>query len=363
MLKELRLQTGIIIVLAAVILLAFYLFGSNEDETTPEYALKSVSTAINSHDTQRFDHYVNLDSVLNSAYDDFVVGTLDSDKGATDQTRKLVNDFTDAIKVPLLAHVNTSIHNYIKTGEWQKDQEKTDGGDFVNRTGLDKLQFTGINDVVVSEDGQSATAHVSIKHEDLDDNFVLSILMQKINDVWTVTKIDNFKQFTIAVNNMKNIQLERYLRSLSAIINAHDQNVLEYDVEYGKILSAGSLGSDNTRAELKNLMDKVKTDWANRKEKIMNLDTPDEASTLSHLWTKICDYRIAYATNYSLWMTDKKAETVRNAEENLKQAQTLEQEAKGLLTRMELDLGIPQDIQTQSTGINIPHTTPSLLPE
>lgn len=344
MFNKMQLRIGGIVLLVILVLIAFF-SGSNSSSSSPEGALKQVNSAIDKHDQKTFDSLVDLDRVLNSAYDDFVIGTLDSDRNATDQTRKLIGNFTDAIKIPLLHSVKESIENYVATGDWNgKSDDKsqtTEGSDLLARTGLDQVKYQGISDVAMSEDGQTATAHVEVSQSDLDGNFTFNVLLEKDSeDLWHVVKIDNFKEFTILVYDARHLQLEKYLKALDAIIIAHDKTALDYDLQYGKVLSEGSLGNDSTRAQLKSIMENAQLDWENRKNEIFALATPEEAETLQHLWIKICDHQISYTGGYAMWMTDKKAETIRDADSNLKQAKTLEQEAKGLMHRMELDLGL-----------------------
>lgn len=61
---------------------------------------------------------------------------------------------------------------------------------------------------------------------------------------------------------------------------------------------------------------------------------PAAAQSLQKLRLKICDLHIAYAQGYADWMTDKKAATLRDAERQLAQARTLEQEEKFLARRV-----------------------------
>ena len=350
MFNAMQLRIGGIVLLIILMLVAFF-SKSEHPSDSPEATLKQVNAAIDGHDRQTFDRIVDIDKVLNFAYDDFVIGTLDSDKSATDQTRKMIGNFTDAIKIPLLNSVKESINNYVATGAWSDNSadksQTTEGSDLLARTGLDQVKFRDIADVAVSEDGKTAVAHVEVSQADLDGKFTFNVDLERDSENhWRVVRIDNFKDFTILVYDARHIQIERYLKELDAITISHDKTALDYDLQYGKTLSEGSLGNDSTREQLRILMEKLKVDWENRKQEIFALTTPEEAETLQHLWIKVCDHQISYATGYALWMTDKKAETIHDADANLKQAKTLEQEAKGLMHRMELDLGVKEIPET-----------------
>ena len=117
----------------------------------------------------------------------------------------------------------------------------------------------------------------------------------------------------------------------------HELAIREAEQKFGTILSLGSLGQDNTRAELKTLMDDVyKKDWEARKQELFSLHVPKDAETLQNLYMKICDLCIDYATDYSKWLDDKNAMTIKSAETKLHQAQTLMTEAAALAKRMSL---------------------------
>ena len=75
-------------------------------------------------------------------------------------------------------------------------------------------------------------------------------------------------------------------------------------------------------------------DWQARKAALEAIDAPDAATPLHRLRLRICDLYIGYAEGYAVWMTDKKAATIREAEQKLKQAKTLEQEEKFLTKRI-----------------------------
>ena len=106
-------------------------------------------------------------------------------------------------------------------------------------------------------------------------------------------------------------------------------------MKYSHLLASGSLGSQATRDEIKDLMENViQKDWDERKQELFSVSVPDAAQTLQHLRIRICDLYIDYAKNYALWMTDKKAGTIREADTKLKQAKTLELEASTIARRM-----------------------------
>ena len=80
--------------------------------------------------------------------------------------------------------------------------------------------------------------------------------------------------------------------------------------------------------------DVFKKDWEARKQELFNVNVPKSAETLQNLRIKICDLSIDSADLYAKWMDDKKAVTVKEADEKRKQVQALLTEENILISRM-----------------------------
>ena len=114
-----------------------------------------------------------------------------------------------------------------------------------------------------------------------------------------------------------------------------DKFFVDAEQKYKAIKAAGSLAQDRTRISLRDLMSNViKKDWEARKIEFLKLTVPKDAETLQNLRLKICDLEISYAEGYAQWMEDKMAATIKSAEENHRQAQTLRAEERILIRKM-----------------------------
>jgi hypothetical protein len=147
--------------------------------------------------------------------------------------------------------------------------------------------------------------------------------------------VGNFHEFVLFITKARRAQLIQYADTTAEIISRHDTAMMQAQEQLNSLLSRGTLGSDETRKALKNFMENtIKADWQQRKAELEAVTVPASAQTLHRLRLKICDLHIAYAAGYSAWMTDKKATTIREADRQLKQAKTLEQEEKFLARRV-----------------------------
>ena len=199
------------------------------------------------------------------------------------------------------------------------------------------MEFRQVDEIKMdSEDNNKAIAEVRVYQQEAARDFTFEVELTKDErGNWKVTSIKNFRNFINMVNQTRRTQLDKYLDETAAIITRHDNTIREAEQKYGSILSIGSLGQDNTRSDLKVLItDVVKKDWEVRKQELFNVSVPKGAEALQNLRIKICDLSIESADLYAKWLSDKKAATIKEAEEKRKQVQTLQEEEKLLVNRM-----------------------------
>ncbi len=325
---------GLGIVLLFIMGAGLYFFRS--DEKTPEFAIDSVEKSVASHDKQTFYKFVNIESVLDSSYDEIVEGLTDSDKSMSIEAREAVKNFTQMLKSPLILSLKSAIDSYVETGEFS-EPENLGIKSLLTKTGIDKIEFRGIENISTnSANEKEAFADVKIFQPELGREFVLKVVLN-MNDKgeWQIVGLQNFRDFVMQIGEVRRAQLLQYLARTDEINSAHDQVIRDAEQKYSSILALGSLGQESTRSDLKNLMlDVVKKDWEARKKEFFSLTVPSDAETLHNLRIKICDLEIEYATEYAEWMSDKKAATIKAAEEKRRQAQTLMTEANVLARRM-----------------------------
>lgn len=307
---------------------------------TPEYALQQIETALTKHDVDRFQRYVDLDGLLDTSYDDFMAGLVLADTPGSEEEKAAIGDFTQMLKAPLLTSLKSAIEQYVAAGEWPSASSGSgtalDASQFLEKSGLAELKYRGIDSLTKDEEKGTATAMVRVYQKEADDEFVFAVeLTQQEDGDWRVTRVTNVKDFAAFLAKTRQAKLRAYADASNAIIARHNETMMKAQEDFTTTLAAGSLGNQQTREALKTLMqDTVVPDWQQRKEELTAIDVPAAAQSLQKLRLKICDLHIAYAQGYADWMTDKKAATLRDAERQLAQARTLEQEEKFLARRV-----------------------------
>ncbi len=312
---------------------------------TPEYAMKQIEASLVQHDGKLFHRYVDMDALLDNSYDEFLEGLMGVDQALTEDAKGAVGNFAQMMKRPLLLSFHTAVDQYVETGTWsagedgKNEYEQMGDSEFLMRSGLQKMEFRGLDGIEEDSDTGRAVANTRVYQKDAQEEFVFEVMLKKAeNGDWRVEEIRNLEDFMKLVGRARQKEMEKYLEDTAAIITKHERIIRDAEMKYGDILSAGSLGNPVTREEIRKLMkDVIQKDWEERKQELFMVSVPVSAQTLQHLRMRICDLYIDYAKGYAEWMLDKKAVTVRDADAKLKQAKTLEQEERALMRNVRAD--------------------------
>lgn len=307
---------------------------------TPDYALQKIERALEEHDQKTFERYVDMDALLDKSYDDLMEGLMDAEQPLSTEAKFTVGNFTQMLKAPLITSFKQAVEQYVNTGSWTQESEESSQGfeaaQVLEKSGICESSFRKVDSMAKDKEAGTAIAKVRIFQQEANEEFVLDVQFTEQPDgTWRVTEINNFHEFVLFLTKARRAQLIQYADTTAEIISRHDAAMMQAQEQFNNLLSRGTLGSDETRKALKNFMEgNIKADWQQRKTELEAVTVPAAAQTLHHLRLRICDLHIAYASGYAAWMTDKKATTIREADRQLKQAKTLEQEEKFLARRV-----------------------------
>lgn len=311
---------------------------------TPEYALRSIETALEQHDEALFQRHVRLNDVLNSGYDDFMMGTMDAEFGHSHESAAALEDFSRMLKPAFIQMLQDAVHTRLTTGEWPSATQAEDGTDTENilsRIGVRDLVFHDVSNLTLHEDTQTAEADILAHQDEADADFTFNLLLTPSEEGdWQVVAIQNLHEYAVLLEQARRQRIETYLAESDAIIARHKRIVDAAQLRLYSVLGAGALGSQATRDMARQIMEKdILTDWQECKDELSAVTAPRSMQSLHQLRLKICDLHIAYAQGYAAWMTDKNAATIRTAENNLRQAEVLEVEASFLEQRAKRSFG------------------------
>lgn len=312
----------------------YYFFHVHGD--SPDFAIKTINQAIEKHDLQEFHRAVNVDSVIDSGYDGFVEGLTALDRVTTPEALDAIKNFTQMLRGPMTASLKAAIDSYVATGELNAAQN-VGMVEMLERVGLNGVEMRRVEDIQLNDANRNeAFADAVIFQPEIGEELTLQFLLARgENNQWQVVRVLNFQDYVARIIQVRRAQLDEYLSKAGEINVRHDSVIRDAEKRYGIILSAGSLGNDKTRAELKKIIDDIfLKDWEDRKQELFGLHVPKDAETLNNLYLRICDTWIDAAKDYSKWMDDKSATTIKSAEGKIHQAQTLSTEAAAIAKRM-----------------------------
>lgn len=312
----------------------YYYFHVHTD--TPACAIEAVSESIAHRDVKEFNRAVNVDSVLDSGYEGFADGLAAVDSTATPETQETLRNVTRMLREPMMLSLKAAVDSYVATGKL--NPEKNVGVlEILERAGLNDSEIRAVKNVEVNDANKNeAFADVMVYQPELGRDFPIEIVLSRGKDNrWQVTRVKNFQDYVAQILKARREQLNQYLAQAAEINARHDVTIRAAESKYGLILSAGSFAQDKTRAELKTLLDDTfKRDWEARKQELFGLHVPKDAEALHNLYMRICDTWLDAGRDYSRWLDDNNALTIRAAEEKIHQAQELTSDAGALAKRM-----------------------------
>lgn len=312
----------------------YYYFHVRTD--TPDFAIKAVNQSIENHDLKEFHRAVNVDEVLASGYDGFVDSMTAPGSANTPDAKEAIRNFTQMLRVPLILSLKSAIDSYVITGELNA-QENLGVMELINRTGLNDIEVRSVKNIELNDaNNAEAFADLVIYQPELGREFPIKLLLARKDDNrWQITAVRNFQEYVAQITQARRMQLDEYLAKAGEINVKHEATIREAEQKYSAILTKGNLAQEQTRDELKDLVNDVfKADWEARKQELFTLPVPREAAQLHDLYMKICDLAIAAAQDYAKWLDDKNVATIKTAENKIHQVQTLMTEAAALAKRL-----------------------------
>ncbi len=301
---------------------------------TPEYAVKMIETSAKAHDLTKFERYVDVRKISEKTGEEFLEGVMDADHAMTDETRSAVSSFAEIFKASVTKSFEDGIREYVRKGEW--GGLSPDAQLLLDKSGLYQAEPRGIEGLEKNAEDGKATLDFRVYQKEAGEEFLLKIRLVKDQEgLWRAEEVENFREFIAFVMKARKEQFRKYLKTTEDILRGHDEKVNAADKKLVDILHSGSMGDMNVRRQMRAVMaEEILPDWQLRRSELEAVEAPMAAQALHRLRLRICDMRIAYAIRYAEWLETKKAGDIQEANEILKEARTLEQEAETMTRRM-----------------------------
>jgi len=258
---------------------------------SPEYALRQTLRAVETHDRESFQRFVNLETVTNHAYDDLTYDLFVYDSTLTPKTKVLFEKFYVSIKPQLAGGTAETILRRVESGQWSLPdgtdilkgrQLGIDYERFLERSQLRNTTFVKLGEV--ARNGTNATATLEIREDYTQTPFTLEVAMEQAGDGhWQITYVKNYRDYLDTVAGLQNGDIADYIAATEPVVDAYNQTFRAQQARF-KALSAsrnGRLGELQRTALADLLEQQVIPTLEERQQKLDAIDVPAGAGYLA----------------------------------------------------------------------------------
>lgn len=311
---------------------------------TPEYTLNAVQEAVENHDIDEFNKYVDVDNVVAGVTDNMLDAIIASQNNLPEEAKVAMNSLATMFKAPLVASLNDGLTTFVKTGSWEAAEDVKDSQGamidskmILDQTGLMGLSFSGIDHINMNEENGTAQAGVKVEQSEIGQPFIFEVTLEEQPDgYWKVVSVDNFADFIKALQAGRQKYIEDYINQTAALLSDKEKVLAENEANLNASLKLGVLGNDKSRLEVKtSIEENILPQLKQLQTSLQEVEVPKAAETLHNLQLKACESKIAYYENYAKWLENKDIKTLREATDNMKKAKTMEHEAQLLKNRIQ----------------------------
>lgn len=319
---------------------------------TPEYAIKSLQSAITQHDAEKAERYLALDKILSSAYDDLTDDMLRYDSSLTDDNRDRYTAFYAQIKPEMVGDLNAAILRFAGTGEWILP----DGTDITKGRllGIDFERFLERSQIRSTElvdepsvhvtGNQTASGTVTIRDRFTQYTFTLHFSMHQAEDGhWQITRIDNYRTYLDTISPRQNRDIADYIAATHGIVKEYNEQFEAQRTRF-RALTAQARGrlTGNTAAAIKALIqNEVVPTLKERQEQLDAVSIPPGAKYLANQRHTSTDLTIEAWKHYLHAMERQSNEEFQTAETLLKQAVETDMRIKDIIRHNTVSQALP----------------------
>jgi len=169
--------------------------------TTPQYSMEQVKEAVKSHDLQKFDKYVDVDTASTRMVDDFLTRPMREMLGPSVVGQVIVSGVMGLFKPALARGVKHEILAFVETGSFHpKDADDDNSGtpsvslsSADSHLGFRKHALKSIASTTVN--GNTAQLELILHNERYNQDLPLDVTMRKMDGYWQVVELSNFPDF------------------------------------------------------------------------------------------------------------------------------------------------------------------------
>ncbi|MDB5262441.1 MAG: hypothetical protein JWQ14_1722 [Adhaeribacter sp.] len=182
----------VLIILVVLGLVGGYLYYRNF-VGSPKYSLLQAHAAMEDHDLNQFQKYVNIESVTGSLVDQLAANQ--SFLSALNPGSLISKQVLRFMKPQVAQIAGNEIQKYVETGDFKKNPDAPKKKVDISLSGLwhkvvsDSASFAGVK--YVNEQGETALVGLEFTQPRYDTTLVLEVKMHDKGDYWQVVELTN----------------------------------------------------------------------------------------------------------------------------------------------------------------------------
>lgn len=250
-------KIGIGILVAILIAVSFYFFYWTK---TPQYSITLIQQAVKNHNVDKFERYVDLESIYNKAYDDVIAKSVTPKNNTDKVANALFAGFMQMFKPTVVSALKEATLKEISGAQKLETSAQQQKGDV--KDGITKVSEANRNselkDIsVIYKESEVAMVGITLHDKELSKDFVLKVKMNKLdNGEWRVKEINNLVEYMEATKKAKIEKILERDKIAKAEMDKYIKVQLKESSRFGTGGSSGKISkiAISISAELTNLV-------------------------------------------------------------------------------------------------------------
>lgn len=180
---------------------------------TPQYSLKVIKEAVETHDLGKFEKHVDIDTLVSRLVDQLLDTRLNNKSTIQDeQANAFAAGLVKMLKPQLVSMAKDQIRSYVEKGTPESPQKDTTEpaptfsiNDFYKNTGGGSVNMKGIE--YVNKDGKLAVVGLKLFYPKLNADVILELKMREMDGYWQVAEINNLSAFLHKIEELEKNKL------------------------------------------------------------------------------------------------------------------------------------------------------------
>ncbi|GMA99462.1 hypothetical protein [Pelosinus sp. IPA-1] len=198
---------------------------------TPQYSLKIIKDAVETHDLQKFEKHVDIETLVSRVIDQVLDSKVNNKNEVQDeQTNAFAAGLIKMLKPQFVLMAKDQIRSYVEKGSTEtqpkNNQPKNKNestpnfsiNDIYKNNGGGSVDFKGIE--YVNKDGKIAIVGLKLFYPKLNSDVILELKMREMDGYWQIAEINNLSAFMLKLEELEKNKLAELNKPIINEMNA-----------------------------------------------------------------------------------------------------------------------------------------------